>query len=653
MMRHVLKPLAIPLLAALAVASASLSVWAAPRPGQPAPMMKGTGLDGKAYDLSTLRSRPMAVLYFFDAASSSSLEGLSSLSQVCRRFRGTDLAVWGVTRSPREEVASFASRNAVDFPILLDAGGISDLYGARLILPMVYILGPGLVVMDVFQGGGKSTEVMLVRLAERNLQRKETELAKAITREVAEKNPGNVEARSVEAYAAIQEGKLQEAEEISKKMIAAKGEGEILGKEVAAVVYARTGQTDRAAQLAGELERKAPERVQAQVIQGDILYARNQKAAAQEKYRKAATKPEGSPTQKAQARNQLGRFYASLGEYKEARGLYDQAVEIDPYYVEATANKGVTFEKEGQWDEALASYRKTLALDRGDVIAAALARKAEEMIALNQDRGRKERIDKLVKELAERYRQQKRTTPQGEEDAWTSRPMVLTFVDFQEKGGLSERDGFSTALAVQLTDKLNASGRVKAVERMLIEQLLEELNLGSSELADPETALRLGKVLAAKLIGTGSLHHLPDGTLFNLRLIDTETSAVPKVITRRLASGGSLGEELNRLNRELLQAVMEKYPLRGFVVEVEGEETLINIGEAQGVVLGTRFEILDAPRTIQYKGKTLRGTSKPIGLMEVVSVEKEFCRARILNKARAIRRDDQIQEKIDAFVSGG
>ncbi|WP_373500446.1 tetratricopeptide repeat protein [Desulfococcus sp.] len=652
-MRPVSKLLVIPCCAALTVLLASVSAWAAPRSGQAAPMFAGAGVDGKSYDLSVLKSRPMAVLYFFDAASPSSRDGLASLGQICRRFKGTDLAVWGITRSPRQGVADFVSQNAVDFPILLDAEGISDLYGARVILPTVYILGPGLTVMDYFQGGGKSTEVMLVRLAERNLQRKETALAKAITREVADKNPRNVEARSVEAYAAIQEGNLKEAEDISKKMIASKGEGEILGKEVAAVVYAKTGQTDRAARLAGELERKAPGRVQAQVIQGDILYSRNQKAAAEEKYRKAAAKPEGSPTQKAQARNQLGRFYASLGEYKEARGLYDQAVEIDPYYVEATSNKGVTYEKEGQWDQALASYRSTLALDKGDMIASVLAGKAEEMIALNQDRSRKERIDKLVKELAERYRRQKQSPQKGEEDTWTSRPMVLTLMDFQEKGGLSERDGLSTALAVQLGDRLNASGRVKAVERTLIEHLLEELNLGSSELADPNTALRLGKVLAAKLIGTGTLHHMPDGTLFNLRLIDTETSAVPKVITRRLPAGGSLEEELNRLNRELLHAVIEKYPLRGFVVEVQGEEALLNIGEAQGVVLGTRFEILDAPKRIQYKGKTLEGTATPIGLIEVVAVEKEFCRGRITKKARALKRDDQVQEKIDPFVSEG
>ncbi|NIO19366.1 MAG: hypothetical protein GTN76_01120, partial [Candidatus Aenigmarchaeota archaeon] len=80
----------------------------------------------------------------------------------------------------------------------------------------------------------------------------------------------------------------------------------------------------------------------------------------------------------------------------------------------------------------------------------------------------------------------------------------MSFVDFQEKGGLSERDGFSTVLAMQLTYYLNTSGRLKVVERALIERLLEELNLGSLDLADTETALKLGKVLAAKIIVTGT-----------------------------------------------------------------------------------------------------------------------------------------------------
>jgi curli biogenesis system outer membrane secretion channel CsgG len=89
----------------------------------------------------------------------------------------------------------------------------------------------------------------------------------------------------------------------------------------------------------------------------------------------------------------------------------------------------------------------------------------------------------------------------------------------------------STILTTQLADHLNASGRVKVVDRVVLDRLLAELNLGTSDLADPETALRLGRVMAARIMGTGILFTMPGDTLVNLRLVDTETSAIAKTLT--------------------------------------------------------------------------------------------------------------------------
>jgi hypothetical protein len=220
-------------------------------------------------------------------------------------------------------------------------------------------------------------------------------------------------------------------------------------------------------------------------------------------------------------------------------------------------------------------------------------------------------------------------------------------MDLQEKGGLSERDGFSSVLILQLSDHINASGRIQVVERILIEKLLEELNLGSSDLADPDTALKLGKVLAAKIIGTGSLYNLPAGTILSLRLIDTETSALPKVINRQFDPSVSLATELNHLNREILTALIQKYPLRGFVVQASQDRILINLGSKQGVSKDTQFEVLKEQEPIKYKGKLLRSAPKTIAQLQVVQVEPDLCYARILNQQSSIVRDDKVQEKVD------
>jgi tetratricopeptide (TPR) repeat protein len=613
--------------------------------GQSAPLFSLKDTAGQSHDLAQMKKRPMVILYFFDAQSRPSQEGILSLNQLARQYKGYDLTTLAITLSPKEKIDLFRKQAALGFPILQDTSGVSDLYQARMILPTVCIIGPGLRILDYFQGGGKTTEKMLVRLAERELQRKHTTIAKAISAEVVKKNPKNVKARTVTGYAALKEGNLKQAQEVFQGMVKDSGQAGVLGEEGLVNVYARKGEAARALELAKEVEKKAPERGYVHVIKGDLLYSQDKKKEAEAEYQEAMKKKESEPYQEAVGPNQLGRLYASRGEYQKARELFDQTVAIDPYYIEGTTNKGITYQKEGNWDRALEYFQQAASLDKSDTFALVLSKKAQEMLAFQKDNERKKRMDQLVKDLAARYRSQQETKPK-DEDTWTSRPMVLSFVDFQEKGGLAERDGFSIVLTTQLSDYLTASGRVQVVERALIERLMEELNLGSSDLADQETALKLGRVLAAKLIGTGSLFYLPNGTLLSLRLIDTETSAIPLVITRQCGTQVSLEKELYALNRQILRAVMEKYPLHGFVVDVTGDQAMINLGSRQGVVMGTAFEVLEEGRQIKYKGKTLQSSPKIIGRAEVVRVEPDLCYMKILNQERPLKTDDKVQEVI-------
>ncbi len=617
--------------------------------GQMAPPFSLKDLKGQTYELSAMKDRPLILLYFFDVDSRPSQEGLLSLSQLAKQHQEADMTVWAITLSAKEKTKKFVEATGIPFPVLLDSAKVSDLYRARQILPTVCVLGPGLKILDSFQGGGKTTETMLVRIAERELQRKQTRMAKSISDEVIKKNPQNVKAQTLKGYAALKEQNLKEAEDIFKNVSQKGAQGEVLGKEGLAAVYAKKGEPEKALQLAKEVEQKAPDRAYVHVVKGDALYAMDKKKEAEAEYQKGIQKKGAEPYQEAIRYNQMGRYYASTGQYAKARELYDQAIQIDPYYIEGTTNKGLTYEKEGKWDKALESYRQALALDKMDTFAAVLAKKAQEMVDLQKDLKRKERVDQLVKELAARFKE-KKAEPKKVEDPWTSQPMVLTFVDFQEKGGLSERDGFSSVMMSQLADYLNASGRVKVVERILIDRLLEELNIGSSELANPETALQLGRVLAAKLIGTGSLVYLPQGTLLNLRLIDTETTAIPQVTTKQIAPQASLEKELFQLNREILKTVITQYPLRGYIVKVDGDQVILNLGSNQGVVTGTKFEVIDEGEGITYKGKTLKGAPKSAGRMEVLRVEPDFCYAKILEKSRPFRADDKVQEKAEEIA---
>ncbi len=649
-MKYSIKILAVFLTTAMIAGVGASAVQAQPLTGK-APLFALKDVNGKTYDLAAMKDHPMIILYFFSVDSRPSQEGLLNLNQLAVKYKQSDLKVICITRASGEKAEQFIRNTGTAFPVLLDESNVSALYQANLILPTICIVGPELKVLDFFQGGGKTTDIMLARLAERKLQQKQVVLARALSETVIKKDPDNIKAKIVKGYAELHEGDLKNAGQTFQEIARTK-EGEASGKEGLAAVYVKKGQMNKALELASEAERKDPGRTYAHLIKGDILYSQNKIKEAGAEYRKAAQKTKADDFRKAAAYNKLGRFQSKLGNYKVARELYDQAVNIDPYYLEATSNKGVTYEKEGKWDQALKTYQKALHINKNDTFSAVLAKKAQEMLELQKNIAKKKRIDKLVKDLIKRYHSQKKTSFKSK-DGWTSRPMILSFVDFQEKGGLTQRDGFSDVLITRLTDLLNSSGRVQVVERVVIERVLEELNLGSSELADKETALKLGKVLAAKLIGTGSLLFSQEEAFITLRLIDTETSAIPKIIAKPLNLDMPFDKTAYQLNREILKAVILNYPLQAYVAQVADDQVIINLGARQGVVLKTKFDIIEKRKPIKFKGKLLRRSPKNVALVEIVEVEPDLSIARILKQERPLKKNDMLKEKIDALFAGG
>jgi tetratricopeptide (TPR) repeat protein len=632
------------LMAAMAVYLFAPSVvYAVVTAGAVAPAFELKDVDGKSYSLSQLKESPLSVVYFFDVDSRSSQEGLLSINQLVASTKSS-LKVLAITGSPREKVAQFVKNNRLSFPVLLDSGPVRTEYKAKQILPVICTLGPGLKVFDIFQGGGKTTENMLARLAERELQRKNTVVAKAFSKEVVKKNPKNLAAQNVVAAASTRDGNLKDAEAECRNILSEGAEGNVQGKECLAQVYLKKGKYDDALKLAQEVEKAAPNRSFVHVIKGDALYAKNKKAEAKVEYEKAIKKKSSAPYQEAVAYNRLGRLQDAAGKKKEAQELFDKAVAIDPYYVEVTTNKGLSFESEGKWDQALKAYRQAMEIDKNDIYASALARRAQEMLDLQKDTDRSKRIDQLVKDLAARFKSQKSGSKQ--EDEWTSRPMVITFLDFEEKGGMVERSGMSAVFSTELTRYLNASGRVKVVERALMDRLLAELNIGSSELADPATALKLGKVFAAKLIVTGSMIHQPQSTAISFRVIDTETSDIPQTTIKQLGQASVFDQELFQFNRDILKTVITKYPLRGFIVKSANNEAVINLGASQGVVPGTTFDVLEETQPIEFKGKTLRSAPKVIGQLEVVRVETDLAYVKPANNQTLLTDEAKIQERL-------
>ena len=625
------------------------------KPGQAAPLFVLKNTQGQSYELATMKEKPMVVVYFFDIDSKSSQEGLLHLDQLSKKYKDADLTVWGVTRSKIGKVSAFLTGTKLGFPVLLDNGQVSDIYHARMILPTICIIGPDLLLLDYFQGGGKTTQDMLVTLAERTLQNRHSELAKAISREVVKQDPKNVRAKSVQGYAALKEGDLKGAEKTFYDLSREQGRAEIVGKEGLSQVYAQKGQPEKAMKLTKEVEAKSGQRSVTHLVKGDLYYSQNKTKDAEKEYRQAAEKSSGDPAYRAVAFNQLGRIYALDGQYNLSRDMYDKAVALDPYFVEATSNKGMIFEKQGEWDKALEAYRRAQSIDRNDPFAAALAENAKKMLLLEKDPDKHRQLESQIQDYVRRYKEGSVGRSTNPEDPWTSGVMVVTMMEPVESGGLSTRDGFGRVLAIYLASQLNASGRIQVIEPVVVERVMAKLGLQRKDMVDQNTALRLANAFGARLVGKGTLFHLSEGTLLNFKLMETDNPDSVYTIQHQFASAVTLRKDLHWLNREILTSVMTQYPLKGYVVEVTGNQVLLNLGASQGVVSGALFDVVQVKPPVVFKGKAFQPEPAVMATVEVVRVDPDFAYARIKEQRPdfIVKVEDKLKERISQIGEDG
>ena len=101
-------------------------------------------------------------------------------------------------------------------------------------------------------------------------------------------------------------------------------------------------------------------------------------------------------------------------------------------------------------------------------------------------------------------------------------------------------------LAEELTTRLVRAGRVQVVERRLLGQVLAEQKLDASGLVDEATASRLGRVLGAGAIVTGSAADLDGSVKINARVIETASGSVSAVATVRIPLDPELAALLGR-----------------------------------------------------------------------------------------------------------
>ncbi len=96
-------------------------------------------------------------------------------------------------------------------------------------------------------------------------------------------------------------------------------------------------------------------------------------------------------------------------------------------------------------------------------------------------------------------------------------------------------------LTARVMETVEAAGAYTLVERERLLAVLQELNLGSSALADETTSLRIGRLVGARLMLFGAYQVVASQMRLDLRLVEVETGRVLKAAQQTVPAGDLAG----------------------------------------------------------------------------------------------------------------
>ena len=358
--------------------------------------------------------------------------------------------------------------------------------------------------------------------------------------------------------------------------------------EKAALAYYNNGAFDDALNTCKTIQGKNSQVSLAYLIEGDIYFRRGDLNAAEAAFKKTLEAEKGTGEQKARAFIGLGRIASVRKQTDKALEYYQSAARAAPESGLGYLSQAVVLDDKGEYGKALGLFEKARKFAPKDQVLAALTNETRKKADLADDQERQDRIDQMVKELVETIKSPPASVPS---DGWSSRPLTLWVMDFKTRG-YSLQEGGEKLLVSGIQDQLLENGRVRLVERALLDKLLAELKLGTSKLADKQTALSVGRILAAKLILIGQVVYSGPETQVSFRMIETETGRITAAVNETFGASVPASILSEKLSGKLLEKLNKLYPLRGKIAEVKEKEVKLDIGQMAGTRKGQKFNVV-------------------------------------------------------------
>lgn len=211
----------------------------------------------------------------------------------------------------------------------------------------------------------------------------------------------------------------------------------------------------------------------------------------------------------------------------------------------------------------------------------------------------------------------------------------VALLPFQRKG---ESRMIGEAAEEILLGLLVERCRFNMVGRERLEEVLREQRLSRTDLADQAAALRVGKLLAAQGVLTGSILERGGSVEIFARMVDTETTLILTAID---VFGKDVDPQtLRQLCRGLVLKLCDELPLvEGLVIQVKDERMTLDLGKASKIKRGMRLIVFKEGEPIRHPvtGKTLVSDVEELGHGRIQAVQEQSSFAEILEEQALTR----------------
>ena len=562
--------------------------------GGPAPDIAAVDIHGNSVNLQKVldESPDLVVLFFFSVKTG---EEIALKLQVLNRLYGKeDLKIIALgLEDEKKALIDFSEDLGIKYFIIPKEETRSSTWRDDIeSLPITLFLVTHDRTIERIIRGGKGTQAkVLVYAAENFFQQRKTAAAQAIADAAIEAGEDETSARELKGFVLVAEGKLDAAEAEFGKIDSNTG---------LAKVALEKGELDKAVTLADQAGADG----YAQTVKGQaqMRAGKMDEGAAT---LKAADQSNASGWQQSENLNAQGRAQHEKGDADAAIGQYRQALALDPYNVIALSNEGAAHRQKGDLKAANAALEQASGI-RDDEMVTIMMQQVQREMKESNDIKRAELIRSQIADLKTRFDEMKASGEAGKVDDWSTRPIILAFLPSRAGAPVFfERAGTDVVLQREIEVRLMNDKRVSIVERAMLDQLLQELNLGSSDLASKDTQRRLGKVLSAGALGFIDFAQLGADNEMYLRLVDTETTEITFQTSHKVDENRP-GVVVDAMVTDLLKAVANGSELKGLIADAAEEEAIIiNLGEKHGVKMGQVFNVIQDGDPIEVGGRVI------------------------------------------------